>query len=873
MKCQFCSAENPADSKFCGICGGDLKTVSMPETDGKSQEQFNICPFCSENNPADARFCARCGNVLGYTNLYGSSNTENNTQYPPRYAGSEPDSRKKPKKKRKILAVLIPAVVVVIAAVLAALYFCVFRGGKINISGNTVSYDNGDVVYVPADEDLAYDEDAGVIYYNNVITVYLNGELDESELDKLAASVDGRLAGNIAGDINVAQIVIEETDLDGINAKAETLMESGYVLYSGYDFPIYITFDTADANPWSGSGYESDRGNEADPGGSDWWAEAIGAYTAWELTGEITLSSVTVGILDSGFDLDHEDLSDDISMISGYETNSENNHGTHVAGLIGADNNTVGIRGVADSADLICADLTPITDDKDSENYVNCISSGEYIAILKTALESGAKVINNSYGQTVYSLEGFIKATYSWDDIRLNLLEGTDTDEDYANYLKWAQESSDELGRICLVLINQVMASGNEDFIIVQSAGNGYDGEGPGADASYNGYFCAIDEELFNSLALSTQYTYSDIKDHILIVGAVSNEQTSDGSYVMTDYSSYGSAVDICAPGEDIYSTVLNSSYGAMSGTSMSAPIVSGAAALLWQIDDSLTAGEVKALLIDFSASAVGTGDDSGTYYPMLDIGEAAYRAIYAGYTGTVLYTDGKAAEGITILAIGENDITLETDVTSETGTYSFTCSRFEIKNIVIIVDDEEVLRIEVPDEYLSYDAAAALDVSDEDYEPHDMGKSEIESPYVEILDYVKNFTELIELLDMDIESDEYYDSYRWTSYVADNFHLTIIEDDYFSASTKDNYSVTLCGFTIGDKVSDLRAALTADGWTFDPYMSGDESIGDYFYSYQKKIGGKRCAIEITGTSSGKISKWYPCNYYVEENEKFPWVE
>ena len=29
---------------------------------------------------------------------------------------------------------------------------------------------------------------------------------------------------------------------------------------------------------------ESDKGNESDPKGNDWWAEAIGTYSAWEYT-------------------------------------------------------------------------------------------------------------------------------------------------------------------------------------------------------------------------------------------------------------------------------------------------------------------------------------------------------------------------------------------------------------------------------------------------------------------------------------------------------------------------------------------------------------------------------------------------------------
>lgn len=49
-------------------------------------------------------------------------------------------------------------------------------------------------------------------------------------------------------------------------------------------------------------------------------------------------------------------------------------------------------------------------------------------------------------------------------------------------------------------------------------------------------------------------------------------------------FSSYGSGLDVVAPGEDIYSTNPGGGYGYRSGTSMSAPYVSGLAAILWGI-------------------------------------------------------------------------------------------------------------------------------------------------------------------------------------------------------------------------------------------------------------------------------------------------
>ncbi len=72
-----------------------------------------------------------------------------------------------------------------------------------------------------------------------------------------------------------------------------------------------------------------------------------------------------------------------------------------------------------------------------------------------------------------------------------------------------------------------------------------------------------------------------------------------DGDGDLTGYSNFGKySVDIAAPGQDIFSTVVGS-YGTASGSSMAAPQVSAVAALLYSADDNLYASEVKELIIN----------------------------------------------------------------------------------------------------------------------------------------------------------------------------------------------------------------------------------------------------------------------------------
>lgn len=77
------------------------------------------------------------------------------------------------------------------------------------------------------------------------------------------------------------------------------------------------------------------------------------------------------------------------------------------------------------------------------------------------------------------------------------------------------------------------------------------------------------------------------------------NVAASTMSNVLIGFSNFGiRSVHVAAPGVGIYSTVPGNQVEVMSGTSMAAPMVSGAAALLWGAIPTATAAQIKEALM-----------------------------------------------------------------------------------------------------------------------------------------------------------------------------------------------------------------------------------------------------------------------------------
>ena len=261
--------------------------------------------------------------------------------------------------------------------------------------------------------------------------------------------------------------------------------------------------------------------------GTQWGLAKVGAEAAWTRT---TGAKIRIGIVDTGVDLEHEDLAGkivastscvgscgDVSKCKD-TAQDDQGHGTHVSGIAAAfKDNGKGIAGVAPDAELVVAKV------------LGAQGSGQgsdVTAGIKWVVDHGAKVVNLSLGDPAQAVTALISPS--------DMKEGVD----YA----WSK------GAI------PVLAAGNSN-----TGGLGLEGSG-----------------------------YGDM--NAIIVGATGPDDTP------AEYStSTGSAKwAVAAPGGagsptkkdgDIYSTFWKSNeknaYTHLAGTSMAAPFVSGAMALL----------------------------------------------------------------------------------------------------------------------------------------------------------------------------------------------------------------------------------------------------------------------------------------------------
>ena len=439
-------------------------------------------------------------------------------------------------------------------------------------------------------EDVVVDPETGTKIIKDEIGILFEENVSEEERNEIIASINGEVVGYMLSGQDVDVKIKGNPSIEDLKRIVRELNQNPKVDIAslsrvGTIFPKR-TPDSRKDPQWK------DSWDEKNPYGKNWGLETIRAPSAWDYNDSI--KPIKIGIVDIGFKADHEDLNipenntnlyyllindllkgiDEInSRIASVSAKKECllidegetiNHGTHIAGIIGAlSNNEKGITGIVWDRDVSIYEV--------NLKELNLLNGIEWL------LRKNAKVINLSWG--------FNSKCTSEADIR--------NGQEYYN---------DKLKR---------MKKEYKDFLIVQAAGNS------GVEAEK--------EILFNHQLDKPRY--EELEKIAITVGAIENKGrgkyrianfSNFGNLIdvvapgvdiystLRDESKLQNLLSFNFHWSKLFSNpfgpcfdFFNNAYGCMQGTSMAAPFVTGVAGLVWGATPDLTAEQVKEIIIN----------------------------------------------------------------------------------------------------------------------------------------------------------------------------------------------------------------------------------------------------------------------------------
>jgi len=384
------------------------------------------------------------------------------------------------------------------------------------------------------------------VIYDELLVILKPDTVDPEGRIKQIASSTGSVITGSDSDLLFYELrfpVASVEALESIRTIIENIpdVESATLQFSGGPFTI---------PPPNDPSYLNDSWDEGNLDGKNWALNYIKALSAWNLT--TGSPSVPVAIIDGDFQADHEDLATNVVSSTGNPTIVYKGHGTAVAGIVGAvGNNATGVAGVAWQCALKFYDWP--------NNHVTAFPKSMAKAMLQAARD-GARIVNIS--------DGFPNPTYNVkpsDNQIFDILK--DAIPTLSKPIRTAQRQG-------------------YDVLWVFAAGNAENLENKGNDA------------IFVCPANLT----ASFPENTIAVAAVAR----DGNLPI--WSNWGHFVTVAAPGQvfttkkicpsDNPSCVPQKQYGYAEGTSASAPIVSGIAALVKSAHPDYSASQIKQAIV-----------------------------------------------------------------------------------------------------------------------------------------------------------------------------------------------------------------------------------------------------------------------------------
>lgn len=466
-------------------------------------------------------------------------------------------------------------------------------------------------------------------YVPGEVIVEFRRQLPAGAQERIARSVDGQVRHLIPG-LN-QQVVTLSSSVDPLAASERLSASPGVIAAEPnwiYEPLEVIPNDPAFDDQWGLSNTGQTHAiADPPPASSQGVADADADVSdAWSVTQGSP--ETVIAILDTGVDLSHPDLSpnlwvntgetaangidDDgngyVDDIDGYDFLSNDpspqdnavGHGSHVAGIAAAAaNNAIGGAGVCPACKLMILRAG-------SDNGFPFDATLEAIVY---AVENGADIINMSLGGPIWSK-----------------------------------------------LLRKALASaGDNGVLVVAAAGNSARDNDvlyylPGGDPFAPDYPASYDLPNIISVAAS-----NDLDRYGYLTGC---DLTGGGAEC--SFTNWGhTSVDLAAPGVDILSTYVSGGYATLTGSSMSAPFVSGVAGLVLSQNPSYTPLQVKNAILN----AVDHPQDLAGGFTVTSGRLNAQVALTGSTANATPRTDGTMAGAVSINSRKNGSLSFPTDI------------------------------------------------------------------------------------------------------------------------------------------------------------------------------------------------------------------